>query len=152
MVKSMSFRSVSLAASVLYIALFACLLFTPGLVYLLFGIERHLTADLLARRAAMLFLGLAVLSYLGRNAPSSGLRRAVSIAMATAMAGLMCSGMYEYFSGTAGIGIWSAIGGEAVFLGLYLLVLYRDISSPNRPIDKMRQALLFGHPLPKRAP
>ncbi len=122
----MTYKTVSVAASALYIALFACLLIAPDLIYWLFGIESHTTADLLAKRAAMLFLGLAVLSFLGRNAPYSSLRQAVSAAMATTMAGLMLTGMYEFFLGTAGIGIWSAIGGEALFLSLYLHVLLRD--------------------------
>lgn len=119
-------KAVSIAASALYGMLFVCLLIAPDLIYWLFGIERHATADLLARRAAMLFLGLAMFSFLGRNAPYSSLRQAVSIAMATTMAGLMLAGMYEFFVGTAGIGIWSAIGGEALFLSLYLLVLLGD--------------------------
>lgn len=127
----MSYKAVSIAASALCSALFACLLVAPDLIYWLFGIERHTTADLLARRAAMLFLGMAVLTFLGRNAPYSSLRQVVSVAMATTMAGLMLTGMYEFFLGTAGIGIWSAIGGEALFLGLYLQVLHKDARHPE---------------------
>ena len=122
----MTYRAVSIAASVLYGALFACLLVAPHLIYWLFGVEQHATADLLARRAAMLFLGLAVLSFLGRNAANSSLRQTVLIAMATMMAGLILTGMYEFFRGAAGIGIWSAIGAEALFLGLYLQAAFRN--------------------------
>jgi hypothetical protein len=122
----MSFKTVSLAASALCCTLFLCLLLTPGLIYWLFGVESHATADLLAKRAAMLFLGLAVLSFLGRNAPHSSLRQAVSVAMATTMAGLILAGIYEFFMGTAGIGIWLAICGEALFLCLYLHVLIKS--------------------------
>lgn len=122
----MSYKAVSLAASALYITLFACLLVAPDLIYSFFGIARHATADLLARRAAMLFLGLAVLCFLGRNAPPSDFRQAVSVAMATTMAGLIIAGMYEFFFGVAGVGIWAAITGEALFLGLYLRVLLSD--------------------------
>ena len=132
----MNYKAVSLAASFLYISLFTCILFMPNFIYWLFGIERNDIADLLARRAAMLFLGLAVLSFLGRNEPSSSLRQVVLKAMSTSMAGLMLSGLYEFFSGTAGIGIWFAIGGEALFLALYLHVLYRD--SPNVEVVSSR--------------
>lgn len=127
----MSYKVVSIAASALYSALFLCLLVAPDLIYWLFGIERHTTADLFAKRAAMLFLGLAVLTFLGRNAPHSSLRQAVSVAMATTMAGLMLTGMYEFFFGSAGIGIWSAIGGEALFLGLYLQVTLKNARPPR---------------------
>jgi len=130
-----SYKAVSVAASALYSALFACLLVAPDLIYWLFDIKRHTTADLLAKRAAMLFLGLAVLTFLGRNAPYSSLRRAVSISMATTMAGLMLAGMYEFFFGTAGVGIWAAIGGEALFLSLYLHVLLRDARLTKGDID-----------------
>jgi hypothetical protein len=130
-----SYKAVSIAASALYSMLFACLLIAPDLIYWLFHIERHATADLLAKRAAMLFLGLAVLSFLGRNAPYSSLRQAVSVAMATTLAGLMLAGMYEFFLGIAGIGIWSAIGGEALFLSLYLHVLLRDARHPKDSMD-----------------
>lgn len=132
----MSFKAVSLAASALCSTLFVCLLLTPDLIYWLFGVESHATADLLAKRAAMLFLGLAVLSFLGRNAPYSSLRQAVSVSMATTMAGLILAGMYEFFMGTAGIGIWSAIGGEALFLCLYLHVLIKDARLAKGDIAK----------------
>lgn len=122
----MSYKVVSIAATGLYGALFVCLLVAPNLIYGLFGLAGDATADFLASRAAMLFLGLTVLSWLGRNAPHSSLRQAVTLAMATTMAGLMLTGMMEFFHGAAGVGIWFAIGGEALFLGLYLHILLRD--------------------------
>ena len=131
----MSYKMVSIAASALYVALFACLLIAPNLIYWLFGISGDATADLLAKRAAMLFLGLAVLAFLGRNAPPSHLRQAVSAGMAAALAGLMLTGMYEFFVGTAGGGIWVAIGGEAVFLVLYLRVMLTDISYLKKHVE-----------------
>ena len=131
----MPYKAVSLAASALYITLFACLLVAPNLIYWLFDSGSHPTADLLAKRAAMLFLGLAALSFLGRNAPSSSLRQAVTVAMATTMAGLMLTGMYEFFLGTAGFGIWFAIGGEALFLSLYLSVLFKDLPHLKDRVD-----------------
>ena len=127
----MSYKAVSLSATALCIALFVCLLVAPDLIYWLFGVASHATADLLAKRAAILFLGLAVLSFMGRNAPPSSLRHAVTVAMATVMGGLMLVGMYEFFSGTAGLGIWLAIGGEALFLGLYLNLLFTDPAQHN---------------------
>ncbi len=138
---SVFYRTVSIAASALYSTLFVCLLVAPGSIYWLFGVERHTTADLLAKRAAMLFLGLAVLSFLGRNEPYSNLRQMVLVAMATSMAGLMLTGMYEFFLGTAGIGIWSAIGGEALFLSLYLLVLLRDAQQPKDSVEGSKHNL-----------
>lgn len=121
----MSYKAVSFAASALYFALFACLLLSPEVIYWLFGINGHPSADLLAKRAGMLFLGLAVLSFVGRDAPPSNLRRTVVIAISTTLGGLIVIGVYEFLRGTAGAGIWCAIAGETVFLGLYLNVLFR---------------------------
>lgn len=119
-----SYKVLSVAFAMLCIALFSCLLLAPYLIYRLFDISGSETADLLSRRAAMLFLSLATISYLGRNAPLSNLRQVVTIGIATAMFGLLSDGIYEFFRGTAGLRIWVAIVGEAVFAGLYLSIWF----------------------------
>lgn len=71
--------------------------------------------DFLARRAAMLFLGIAILSFLARDAPASILRNAIAIAFAVMLLGLAATGLYEYARGYAGPGIWIAIVTEVAF-------------------------------------
>jgi FtsH-binding integral membrane protein len=115
----MNYKTVSIMAAILMFSLFLCLLVAPWSIYWLFSVPGNATADLLSRRAAMLFMGLGVISYSGRNAPHSPLRQAVSFGFALIMAGLICTGIYEYLTGVAGPGIWIAILGEAFFFVLY---------------------------------
>ncbi len=117
----MSFRSLSTAAAVLCFLLSACLLFLPEIVYRLFAMVQTDTSDLLAKRAAMLFLGLGTVNLLIRTAPPSEARRAVSAGMAVAMAGLACMGVFEFVRGHAGPGIWFAVVIEVAFGGAFLL-------------------------------
>lgn len=110
-----SFRWLSTAFAGLCFALFACLLLYPAAIYSLLSITSHDTADILARRASMLFLGFAALSYLGRNAATSDLRQAVMVGMFVTMLGLLSIGVFEWVQGRVGLGIWVAIVGEALF-------------------------------------
>lgn len=93
------FKNVSVAASVLTGTLFAILLLAPDLIFYLFAVEGGETARLISRRAAMLFLGLSVLSFLGRGAAHSELRQAVCLGLATSMLGLACVSGYEFLRG-----------------------------------------------------
>lgn len=115
-INSISFKFLSSAYAVLCLVLAGCLLFAPELIYRLFGIVGNLSADILSRRAAMLFLGFTVLAFLSRNAPFSDLRQSVTVTMGVTMFALLCTGLFEWFRGTIGAGIWVAIVGEAVFV------------------------------------
>ncbi|MBL4805743.1 MAG: hypothetical protein JKY31_00455 [Rhodobacteraceae bacterium] len=115
----MTYRVVSLAASVVCLLLCLILLLLPDVIYWLFNITGAEVSDFLARRAAMLFLGFAVLCFLGRNAEDSEMRRTVSVAMAIAMAGLAATGIFEFMRGYVGIGIWLAIVVEVAFAVLF---------------------------------
>ncbi|MFK5978973.1 MAG: hypothetical protein QM488_08825 [Rhizobiaceae bacterium] len=114
-----SFKNVSLAAAAVSSALFLCLLFLPDLIFFIFGIEGGEVARLMSRRAAMLFLGLATISYLGRDAPHSVLRQAVCMGMAACMAGLAIVGIFEFVRGFAGIGIFLAVATEIAFATVF---------------------------------
>jgi hypothetical protein len=115
----MNFRTVNLAAAALCALLFLCLLFLPALAYWLFGITGNEEADFLARRSAMLFLGFAVLCWNASSLADLNARRAVSLAVAVAMAGLAIASVGEFARGFAGPGILLAASAEAVFAALY---------------------------------
>ncbi len=111
----MTFRTLTLATSVLSSTLFLVLLLAPGLIFALFGIESATSAAFLARRAAMLFLGFAVLSYLARDAPHSIARQAIMAGVGTTMSALALLGGVELARGAAGAGSLVAIAGETAF-------------------------------------
>lgn len=110
-----SFRNVSLAATVLTGVLFVILLLAPDLIFWIFSIEGNEAARLLSRRAAMLFLGLAIITYSGRNAQHSVLRQAICLGMAVCMFGLAMTGIFEFARGFAGVGIMLAFAAEVGF-------------------------------------
>ena len=119
-----SFKTLSLISATIAALLFLTLLLAPGLIFWLFAVDSHESAEFIARRAAMLFLGLAVLNYLARNTPPSQLRRALSLGMASTMLGLALLGTVELLCGFAGIGIVPAILTETL-LGLAYLSYWR---------------------------
>ncbi len=110
-----NYKSTSLAAAALSATLFALLLVVPDLIFLIFGVEGSETARLMSRRAAMLFLGFALITYLGRDAQNSILRQAVCLGMAATMFGLAATGIFEFVRGFAGLGILLAVLAEIGF-------------------------------------
>lgn len=122
----MTFRSINQAASLVCAILTVVLIFLPELIYLLFSLTGDAVGNFLAKRAGMLFLGLATLLYFSRNTEASSARSAISLGLAVAMGGLALLGAYEYFRGYAGVGIWLAIITETSFAIGYAFVLLSD--------------------------
>jgi len=118
----LSFRNLSLATSLLALTLATILLFAPSFIYWVFGVPQHETGDFLAKRAAMLFLGVTVMSYLLRDTPDQKSRSSFSIGMAVLMAGLAATGLYEFIRGFAGPWILLAILTETAFALAYLKI------------------------------
>ena len=73
----------------------------------------------MARRAAMLFLGVAVVTFLSRETPPSQLRANLCLGLAIMMAGLAAVGVFEFIRGAVGLGIWLAIVTEISFALAY---------------------------------
>jgi len=119
----MSFRLISTLAATVCLALAITLLLAPGIIYWLFQLEGHDSADFIARRAAMMFAGLSVLAFQSRMVLDRLAQRAVSAAMVVMMAGLALLGAYEFLVGRAGPGIWLAIGTELFFALSFLNIL-----------------------------
>ncbi len=122
----LNFKNVSLATVALTSVLFGLLLLVPDFIFFIFGIEGGEAARLLSRRAAMLFLGLAILSYFGRNAEHSIMRQAVCLGMAASMFGLALTGTYEFVRGYAGGGILLAVVAEIGFGAAYVRIWMKN--------------------------
>ena len=106
-------------------ALFLTLLFAPQIIIWLFGVPQSETAELLARRAAMLFLGFAVISWSARNAPPSPLRSGISLGVVAAMVGLACTGIYEFSRDFASWSILLAVVGECAFALIFVRFIWQ---------------------------
>lgn len=116
----LNFFFVNKAAATVCATLFLALLFVPILVWQLFGIAGSPGIDFLARRAAMLFLGLAIITWQVAGIEDLNARRAISFALSVTMAGLALSGLAEYVRGFAGPGILAAAVAETAFSLLYV--------------------------------
>jgi len=121
------FRVLSLITSVIAIILFISLLFVPEPIFMLFEIDGNESAYFISRRAAMLFLGFAVISYFSRNAQNTNTRQSILLGLTLSMFGLAILGTFEFVRGFAGIGIFLAIGTE-----VFLAVSYGSIWLSSR--------------------
>lgn len=127
------YRVVSDATTLLYLCLFAVLLFTPKSLLAVLGVPGSESADFLGRRAGMLMLGFAVLSFTGRNAAASTARQAIALAIGVSMAGLAVLSVREYVRGFAGPAILQAAGVEVLFAFVHLVLWasHRGQAHPN---------------------
>lgn len=116
------FSSLNKITSGLSIALSFFLLVFPEPIFYLFNVAGNDSAYFISRRAAMLFLGFAVISWLSRNAQPSATRQAISLGIAMSMFGLAILGMLEFLRDYAGGGIFMAASAE-----LFLAVSYFSI-------------------------
>ncbi len=127
----MKYKLISTVASVITFLLFATLLLAPQFIFILFGVEGNEAAYFLARRAAMLFLGLAFIAFLSRNAQHSVARQTISLGIACSMMGLALLGIIVLLRGFTGMGILLAVGGE-LFLAIGYLATW--LSNQSKPI------------------
>jgi len=116
------FNILSIVTSIIAGLLFICLLLFPEFIFMLFEINGNESAYFISRRAAMLFLGYAIISYLARNAQPSMTRQALAFGLGVTMFSLAILGLIELLRGAAGIGILLAIGTELLIAGCYFLV------------------------------
>ncbi len=112
---TISYPFVSKLSSALCFALFVCLLLAPGLIYWIFGLDGNEVSDLIARRAAMMFMGLSAMIFLSRNAEASQQRQNMCLGLAIMMGALAVIGIFEFVRGAVGLGIWLAIITEIAF-------------------------------------
>jgi len=113
------FKWVSVITAIIALTLCLALLLVPEILFNLFSIDEHSSAFFMGRRAAVLFLGIAVITWSGRHAVHSESRQAVCLGLAIAMFALAVLGSIEYFRGFAGFGISLAVITEIILALLY---------------------------------
>jgi hypothetical protein len=119
--KQNTYQIMSYLTAALYFYLFVMLLFFPGSFLNDLGIQSNESADFLARRAAMLMLGFAVLVFLGRKVSDSMARQVMAIAVSINMAGFAVMGLVEFGRGFANAGILMAVIIELILAVSYFL-------------------------------
>ena len=96
------------------------LLFTPHLVSAVFDLESALSTEIIAKRAGILFAGLAYLSLSTALHPQNATKDRIDQAIVLLLAGLAILGAIEWMSGRVGSGVWVAICIETLLVGLLL--------------------------------
>jgi len=115
------YQIVSYLTAALYFYLFVMLLFFPGSFLNDIGIKTTESAEFLARRAAMLMLGFAVLAFFGRKTSFSPARQVMALAISVNMAGFALMGLFEFWRGFVNAGILTAVTIESILAASYFL-------------------------------
>lgn len=123
------FKIISIATSLLFIYLFLQLFFMSDSFVKGLGLEPSIASLVLARRAAMFMLGVAVLMFASRNLPSSKVRQIICISTGITFLGLSCMGIYEFINGHVNSSIIIAITIETILWVSYGIVIIKDRKS-----------------------
>ncbi|MEC8326458.1 MAG: hypothetical protein VX100_10230 [Pseudomonadota bacterium] len=121
----MSFYKLSAITALIAALLSVALMGVPELLFYLFNIEASDATYFMGRRASILFLGLALVSWQIRNISDKITQLAVSLSFMVIMFGLAILGSIEFTLGNAGAGIFLAIITELT-LGLFYLKIWRE--------------------------
>ena len=86
------------------------------------GVEESAGALLVARRIGAIYLGLALMFFLGRTAGPSAIRSAVCLVAAGGVALLAGLGLFEFRARRVGAGIFASVVAEAVLAAGFVWV------------------------------
>ncbi|SEQ20122.1 hypothetical protein SAMN05428995_103197 [Loktanella sp. DSM 29012] len=114
------FHLICLATAVICLGLFCVLLISPGLYVGLYA-QPDAGAAFMGRRAAPIFLGLAVLMFVLRDTAPGALRDAVAFGMAATWAGIALTGIWSYGMGQASYAILVAAGIEFAMAAAFVI-------------------------------
>jgi len=122
----LEFRKISTVTAIICFTLFLVLLFVPEIIFSLFQIQENESAFIISRRTAMLFLGIAVFSWFGRNALPSESRQAICIGLSISMFALAILGIFEFSRNLVGMGIGLAVVTEFILGLAYFIIWIRN--------------------------
>jgi hypothetical protein len=97
-------------------------IFAGGSVLKEWGIEATAGSLVISRRIGAIYLGLALMFFLGRAATPSDLRSAVCLVTGGAIALLACLGLFEFLAGRVSAGIFVSVAAEAVLASGFVWV------------------------------
>jgi len=120
------FKIVSIATSVLFVYLFSLLFFMSDSLVNDWGLETSTASLVLARRAAMFMLGIAVLTFGSRNLPPSKVRQIICLSIGITLFGLSCMGTFEFINGNVNSSIIIPIVIETILWLSFGIVIIKD--------------------------
>jgi hypothetical protein len=118
----MTFQVMALIVTCAACLLGARFIFAGGSVLKEWGIEAAAGSLILFRRIGAIYLGLALMFFLGRAAAPSDLRSAVCLVTGGAIALLACLGLFEFLARRVGAGVFRSIVAEAVLAAGFIWV------------------------------
>ncbi len=122
----MTFKVMSSVLSLAAVVLSGRFFFAGASVLRDWGLEVTEGPLIMGRRIAALYLGLAVMFFLGRDAPPSTLRSAVSVGIGVALVLLAALGVFERAAGRVSSGIIVPALIEAVFAAGFAWAWWTD--------------------------
>jgi hypothetical protein len=100
-------------------------IFAAGSVLNEWGIEATTASLVVARRIGAIYLGLALVFFLGRAAAPSDIRSAVCLVTGGAIALLAGLGLFEFLARRVSAGVFRSVVGEAVLAAGFIWVWWR---------------------------
>ena len=118
----LTFRSLAVIAVIVFLILSIAWMFAPGQLLSLWGVESTSSAELVARRSAAMYVGIAVMFFLARQAQPSLVRSALVNGVVVSCVILAALGLFELFTGHAQSGIVPAVFVEVAISLAFLFV------------------------------
>ncbi|MGZ9809524.1 hypothetical protein ACXN5S_03585 [Pseudoroseicyclus sp. H15] len=118
----MTFQILAFVMTAACIVLGARFMFFGGGLLKEWGLESSTGALILFRRMGLMYLGLALAFFLGRNAGPSDIRSALCLVLGVTAILLSGLGLYEYLARRVGAGIFRSVAAEAVLGAAFLWV------------------------------
>ena len=116
-----SFRILAWITSLLFLALAGSWMFAPAFSLRQWGIQSNAIADLVSRRIAALYTGIAVMFFFARNTPPSQARRALVLGLVLACLILAALALFEIYAGRAQLPILVVAAVEVSLAAAFLL-------------------------------
>lgn len=120
------YKIISIATAVLFVYLFSLLFFFSDSFIEDLGLEPTTATIVLARRASMFMLGIAILMFCSRNFPVSKARQINCLSVGATLLGLACMSTFEFVNGNVNSSIMVAIIIESVLSVSYGIILIVD--------------------------
>ncbi|WP_424974966.1 hypothetical protein [Dinoroseobacter sp. S124A] len=114
----LSYRLAARIAGGVFAVLCATLILVPEVILWLFDLAGAASAEVLAKRAGILFLGLALVLFLTQAHGPNPTRKAVQQAGAVMLCAMAVLGAAEWLQDGVGPGIWLAILAEILLAGV----------------------------------
>jgi hypothetical protein len=123
------YKIICIGTSLLFVFLFAQLFFTPLAFVEDLGLQATLSTSVLAQRASIFMLGLAVLLFGARKLQHSPVRQTICLSAAITLTGLACLSTFEMIRGTVNDSIWFAFIIETICSVLFWIVFVKNLGA-----------------------